>query len=537
MSDRELTMDDYLAMLRRRLKVILIPALIAPLGGFLISYAPFFPPKYSSQATVLVEGQKVPDTLVTPVITSDFAQRVQSLSQKILTPSLLRPLIDSLNLGLKPEEERKLIAGIGQNMTVDPVMTLMSAAVANSPTAKTKKPSASNEPVPGFNVGYSDSDPVRAQKICNALTSLMVDQNLKSRSEVAQSTTDFLGRQVEDAKHNVNDLNAQLADFKQKHQGELPTDVENNMRILASLNTQLEASTQTLTRAQQDKAFTESMLAQQIAAWKSSLSSDNPQTVEQQLNQQRALLMQLQARYTDDYPDVIKAKISIADLEKKLKEVNAANASSAASATTDSSDKVSAGANSEPPEIRQLRVQIHQFQGVIQQATVDQKKLQTAITQYEHRAATSPSVEEDYRKLTSANDSAQALLNSLLAKKSTADLGTNMENAQEGEQMNIVALAGLPDSPSFPVRPLFAAAGLGVGLGLGALIAIILEFSDKSIRTERDAAAIMDLPLLISVPWLGEEEEDEAAGGGNERRRFWGRGDSVPPKDREHVEV
>src|SRR5271170_7123809 len=111
MSDRELTMDDYLAMLRRRLKVILIPALIAPLGGFLISYAPFFPPKYSSQATVLVEGQKVPDTLVTPVITSDFAQRVQSLSQKILTPSLLRPLIDSLNLGLKPEEERKLIAG------------------------------------------------------------------------------------------------------------------------------------------------------------------------------------------------------------------------------------------------------------------------------------------------------------------------------------------------------------------------------------------------------------------------------------------
>ena len=81
-----------------------------------------------------------------------------------------------------------------------------------------------------------------------------------------------------------------------------------------------------------------------------------------------------------------------------------------------------------------------------------------------------------------------------------------MENQQQGEQMHILAPAGLPDSPSFPNRPLFAAGGLGAGLALGLLIAIFLEFSDKSIRTEKDAAAIMDLPLLISVPWLGEDE-------------------------------
>jgi capsular polysaccharide biosynthesis protein len=45
--NRELTMDDYLAMLRRRLKVILIPTLLAPLVGFAVSYA--FSPKYTSQ--------------------------------------------------------------------------------------------------------------------------------------------------------------------------------------------------------------------------------------------------------------------------------------------------------------------------------------------------------------------------------------------------------------------------------------------------------------------------------------------------------
>src|SRR5208283_5515024 len=117
----------------------------------------------------------------------------------------------------------------------------------------------------------------------------------------------------------------------------LPTDVDNNMRMLMSLNSQLDASTQTLNRAQQDKAYTESMLAQQLAAWKSSLSSSNPQTLQQQLTLLQGQLLQLQARYTDDYPDVIKTKADIAEVEKKLKQINAAAAKS-----TDSGDQASA---------------------------------------------------------------------------------------------------------------------------------------------------------------------------------------------------
>jgi len=520
---RELTVDDYLAMLRRRLKVILIPALIAPLAGFVVSYG--FSPKYTSQSTVLVEGQKVPENYVTPVITSDFTQRVQTLSQEVVSPTRLRPVIQSLAL-VKPEEEGKLMGEIQQNMQVEPVITTMSAAVATSPTAK-KKPSASNEPVPGFNVKYSDSNAVRAQRICNAMTSLIVDENLRERAGIADDTTKFLGRQLEDAKRALDEQDAKLAAFKKQYMGQLPSDVDNNMRMLMSLNSQLDATTQTLSRAQQDKAYTESMLAQQVAAWKSSQSSTNPQTLEQQLTQLQAQLMQLQARYTDDHPDVMKTKADIAEVQKKLKEVNAAAANA-----TDGTDKASA---TEPPEIRQLRLQIHQYQSVIEQATLDQKKLQSSISVYQSRTNMSPGVEEQYKLLTRDNDNAQALYKDLLAKKNSAEVGSNMENQQEGEQMTILATANLPDAPSFPFRPLFAAAGMGGGLALGVVIAIFLEFSDKSIRTERDAAAVMDLPLLISVPWLGEDEDDAANGNG--RRRFWGRGSPPSPKEHEHVEV
>src|SRR5271170_3823459 len=120
--NRELTMDDYLAMLRRRLKVILIPTLLAPLAGFGISY--LFSPKYTSQSTVLVEGQKVPDNYVTPVITADFTERVQTLSQEVVSPTRLRPVIEGLAL-VKPGEESKLISEIQQNMQVEPVITSM----------------------------------------------------------------------------------------------------------------------------------------------------------------------------------------------------------------------------------------------------------------------------------------------------------------------------------------------------------------------------------------------------------------------------
>src|ERR1700719_194736 len=526
--NRELTMDDYLAMGKRRLKVILISVLLAPLPGFLASYA--FPPKYTSQSTVLVEGQKVPDNYVQSVITADFTQRVQTLSQEVLSPSRLRPMIENLGLA-KPDDENKVISDIQQNMQVQPVITSMSAAAAQAGIAgaKKKKQSSTDEPVPGFNVNYTDSNPGRAQKICNAMTSLIVDENLRSRASVAQGTTEFLGRQVDDAKHALDEQDSKLAAFKRQYMGQLPGDIDNNMRMMLSLNSQLDASTQTLSRAQQDKAYTESMLSQQIAAWKSSLSSTNPQTLETQLTQLQAQLLQLQARYTDDYPDVIKTKADIAEVEKKLKEVNAAAAASNSSA---GGDKASAA---EPAEIRQLRLQIHQYQNVIDQATIDQKRLQRQIGVYQSRTSMSPNVEEQYKLLTRDNDNAQAFYKDLLAKKSSASLGTSMESQQQGEQMKILASAGLPESPTFPNRPLLAAGGLGVGLALGLIIAIWLEFSDKSIRTEKDAASVMDLPLLISVPWLGEEEEDLAAhANGNGRRRFWGRGE---PKEHENVEV
>ena len=505
MEERELTMDDYLAMLRRRIKVILTPALLAPLAGFLVSYA--FPAKYTSKSLVLVEAAKIPDAVVQQVFTEDLTQHIATIQQQVLSPSRLKPMVDRLGLAKPGQNADDVIANIQLNMTIEPVVTDLSGIGFGGK----KRPNQSTA-APAFYVNYTASTAREAQQICTDLTSMLLEEDLKSRQAATQGTTVFLTQQVADAKQSLDDLDKKLAAFKNQHMGQLPGDEDNNVKILMGLNSQLDANTQTLNRATQDKSYTESLLAQQLAAWKATQSSNNPQTLQQQLSQLQAQLIDEQARYTDDHPDVIKTQADIAQVKKKLAEID--------DASTNGSD---AGhekeSRSEPPEIRQLRLQIHSYEDLMAEGTRDQKKLQQEIAVYQGRVASSPGVEEEYKELARDYDNAQKVYQDDLAKQSTSKMATQAEQEQQGEQMGLLNPADLPDLPSFPNRLFFAGGGMGAGLALGFGLALWLEMRDKSIRTQADAEAALDLPMLVAVPWVVET----VPANGNGKGHFWKR--------------
>jgi polysaccharide chain length determinant protein (PEP-CTERM system associated) len=503
MENRELNMDDYLAMLRRRMKVILLPALLAPLAGFLVSFA--FPAKYTSQALVLVEAPKIPDAVVQQVFTEDLTQHIATIHERVLSASHLRPMVDRLGLVKPGRSADDVIDAIRLNMTIEPVISDLSQIGVGGK----KRPNQSTS-APAFYVNYTAGSAKEAQEICNDLTSMLLEEDLKSRQDSSQGTTHFLTQQVADAKQNLDDLDKKLAAFKNQHMGQLPGDEENNLKILMGLNTQLDANAQALNRATQDKAYAESMLAQQLSAWKTSQSASNPQTLQQQLSQLQSQLIDQEARYTADHPDVIKTKADIAQVRKKLAEINDATAKGEASGEKDS------GSGSEPPEIRQLRLQIHQYQDMIAQTTRDQKKLQDEIEVYQRRVASSPGIEEEYKELARDYENAQKVYQDDLAKQSTSKMATQAEQQQQMEQMALLNPAGVPDAPSFPNRLFFAGGGLGAGLALGFGLALWLEFRDRCIRTESDAEAAVGLPMLVSVPWVVE-----AGSNGNGAGRFW----------------
>jgi uncharacterized protein involved in exopolysaccharide biosynthesis len=305
--------------------------------------------------------------------------------------------------------------------------------------------------------------------------------------------------------------------------GQLPEDEDNNLKILMGLNSQLDANTQTLNRATQDKSYTESLLSQQLAAWRTSQSASNPQTLQQQLSQLQAQLIDLQGRYTDDHPDVIKTKADIAEVKKELAAINDASAKGSDSGN----DK---GSASEPPEIRQLRLQGHQYEDLIAQATRDQKKLQQEIAVYQGRVASSPGIEEEYKEMARDYDNAQKVYQDDLAKQSTSKMATQAANEAQGERMVPLNPANLPDAPSFPNRLLFAGGGLGAGLVLGLGLAFWLEFRDQCIRTEADAEAALELPMLVAVPWVIETAPANGNG------RFWKR-KKLPEESKEAARV
>ena len=177
-------------------------------------------------------------------------------------------------LQLKGRNLDDLIDDIRQNVSIKPVVPDI---------AQAQRKRGQGTDVPGFFINFTASNPREAQAICSELTSMMLEENLKAREQVAQGTTDFLARQVDEAKHNLDDLDSKLAVFKRQYMGQLPGDEDQNLKLLMGLNSQLDASTQALNRAQQDRTYTQSLLSQQVAAWKSSQNETNPTSLEQRL--------------------------------------------------------------------------------------------------------------------------------------------------------------------------------------------------------------------------------------------------------------
>ena len=378
MTQRELAPSDYLAMLRRHWVLILILAVIGPPIGYGISRT--LPNRYKSTTLVLVEQPSVPTDFVKPVDTTDVNERLASMQQEILSRTRLEPLIHQY--GLFPSDINKvpiddLVARLQKAIEVTPVM----------PMAETR---ASN--LPGFFVNVTLDDGRTAQEICTTVTSMFIAENLRRRQTQSEDTTEFLSQQLAEAKANLDAQDAKLAAFKSHYMGSLPDEEQTNLNLLNGLTSQLDAASQALARAQQDKTFVQTMLSQQQSSWEASKTGQSPETMDQQLSALQTQLASLKARYTDDYPDVIKAKADIDALQKKIAE----NDTQKAATDPDKTPKPTV----EPAQITQLRAQIHTYDQVIAEKAKDQEQIKQQIKMYEARVQSSPAVEQQYKELT-----------------------------------------------------------------------------------------------------------------------------------------
>jgi uncharacterized protein involved in exopolysaccharide biosynthesis len=499
-TNRELHLDDYVAIAQRHWRLLIVTTVLGPVVGFLVSFA--LSPKYTSRAVLLVEGQIVPAGYVKPLITDFVSDRMITLEQQVLSRERLRPLVEKLGLAQRRKSVDSAIDEIRNHVSITPVDPSAPLTAAGRPAdyyTVRRKSTGESDDVPAFLVSFSADNARDAQQVCAEVTSMLLAENSQARVQVAKTTNDLLSQELDQAKRDLDEQDNRLAEFKKQHFGQLPSDVDNNLKILTGLTSELDAATQALQRAQQDKSFEQALLAQQTAAWKYSQTSPNVPSLQEQLLALQNQLVTLRVQYTDDHPDVVKTKKDIAQLQAKIDQMN--------KDVDQKATPESVATKIEPPEILQLRQQIHDNEDVIAKDTVEQKGLQHQIEIYQGRLALSPEVEEQYKELTRDNETAQKIYADLLSNKSQAQMQTEVERRQEGEQMSLLMPANLPLSPSFPVRRMFALYGLGSGLSLGCCFILWQELRDKSIRSEGDVHASLELPMLAAVPWAGTAAE------------------------------
>jgi|SRR5579862_2947036 len=475
MVHQEIGAKDVVAILKRRYWLIILLAAFGGVAGFVA--ARVLPKKYSSKTLVLVQQPEVQP--VTPIATDNVNQRLATMQQQILSNARLEPVIHDLNLYPKdinrlPREE--VVQHLREAITITAIAPMTETRAQN---------------LPGFTISVVFDNPQLAQKICSLITSMFIEEDIKESQGLAVDTTKFLNDQLDQKKAELDEQDAKLAAFQRRYVGSLPEDSQSNLAFLNGQTTQLEAATQAVNRAQQDKSFAESILAQQLSAWQATQAGQNPETLDDQMTALQSQLVTLQSKYTDDHPDVIKMKNDIAVLKQKMAESEQKRSAAP--------DKASL-AKGEPTQILQLRAQIHQYDQVIKERTSQQEQIKKQIEIYQARVAASPGIEQEYKLLTRGHQTVLDSYNELLKKRDASAMSQQFDQSKQNDRFHVLDPANYPNAPSFPKLPIFAGGGFGAGLALAFGVAFLLEMQDTSMRSERDVEVILHLPVLAMIP-------------------------------------
>jgi len=483
---RQMTMEDYTGILRRRKWLLIIPAILLSAAAYLVSVK--IPNRYESVTSVLIEEKRVSDSIVKPILTGDSSQKLTTMKEQILSRTRLQPIVERFGL----------FSDMG--LSIGDRITKLHDAIKVTPTAAMEGTRADS--LPGFSILVTLNDPRLAQQVCSEILNMFVEEDIQSGAIENTKVVDFLDKQVEEAQLKMNAQDAKLAEFKRRNLGSLPDQEAANLNLLTATNTQMDAVTQSLGREEQNKAMFESQLSQQLAAFRATKQTGaaSPVTIDTELRQKQDELAKLQEKFTDDWPDVKAKKEEIKELRKRMADAEAANKLNPP--VKEKEEPSSTASVIEPEAIQKLRAEISVSNLAIQEKKNTQQKLQEYYRIYQSRVQISPMVEQEYSELTRDNISAKADYDILIHKRNDSGMSVALQRRQEGGGFKPLDPASLPDRPAYPNRPLFAAGGFGGGLGLGLAMILLLEMRDKSFWTESDVEALLKVPTLAMVPVL-----------------------------------
>jgi polysaccharide chain length determinant protein (PEP-CTERM system associated) len=350
-----------------------------------------------------------------------------------------------------------------------------------------------------FKIGYTSRDPQEAAEVANHLAAMVIQESLKSREQQFSGTEEFLDTELQDTKKLLEQKEAEVSRIKTQFIMDLPESKQFHLEALENLRSQLRSSQDRVSRDQQERVYLQSMEVNSnpIIEIEGNNGEGGSSPAQLQIEKLETSLAELRARYGPGYPDIRKLQSQLDTLKAKKARDDADTPK------RDVSSQIASRIAKNPV----LSSQLKKLDQEIAEHTALQAKLNEQINLHVSKLEQAPIFEGRMAGLMRDYDSLRAHYNQLLERKLTAGMASNLEHHQEAERFQTLDVARAPDKPSSPNRPLIALGALLGGLFVGLGVAVVVDLSDTSVRSEKEAERIIGAPILGGIPVIARPKE------------------------------
>jgi succinoglycan biosynthesis transport protein ExoP len=483
--------EDFVLILRRRYWLLLVP--FAIIAATTAALARKLPDLYRADTLILVIPQKVPESYVKSTVTTKIEDRLQAISNQILSRTRLERIIQDLNLYADERRNGGIMEDIIQHMRDDI-------------SVKVERGDA-------FRVGYIGRQPRTVMQVTDRLAGLFIEESLRDREVLAEGTSQFLESQLEASRQQLIDSEKKLETYKKQFSGQLPSQVESNLQAIQNNQLHIQAVLDGLHRARDERLSVERQLTELEAA--AGPGGDSPDTsvaispTIQQLDAARADLLRMQQRLKPEHPDIAIQQRRVHDLENQAEQEALQTPLSTSAPARPTSAQAAQAARQR--KIAELHARMEDLDKEISDKSAQEKQLRVIVAAYQARVDAVPTRESEMIELTRDYTTLQANYGNLLAKREDSKIAANLERRQIGEQFKLLDPARMPERPFSPDRRAINWMGLLGGLGVGLGLIALLEYRDASFKTDEDVTRVLTLPVLAVVPLMQSEQEKKAA--------------------------
>jgi polysaccharide chain length determinant protein (PEP-CTERM system associated) len=498
--DHQLSLSDYLAILKRR--ALLIVATFGGVFAVAVAVALLIPPVYQSTGTIMIESQQIPNDLVQATVTSYADERIEIIKQRVMTRENLLRIIDKYQLF----KDRGLTFTPSEQ--IDEMRQLIGVQLVNANLRQGQRGSATI----AFRVSFEHRRPDIAQRVANELVTLFLSENVKVRSERATQTTEFLTQEANKLKAELDALETQIASYKQQNGAALPQNMTLSMNAIQRLEGELRDTERDYRAAEEEARYLEVELAGAKAAVTNAAAlvgggspAATADTAEAELQKARALLARMATTYTDNHPDVRATKRRIEALEKALAEANNAPAASTPAAVPGGSKSPTVAAAE--LVVAKVESRLVAARSRMQLLQTQQASLRGRLAQAEGQLLQAPQVERGLAALMRDHDGAKRKYEEIHAKQMTAQVAENLEGDQKAERFSLLEPPLTPDRPIKPDRKKMIALGFVLAGVAAAGLVMLLETLHGTVRGADAVAAITGHRPLVLVPYITIAQE------------------------------